>query len=161
MAAYCTDSRPASGAPGEVHATQLNEIGAVRQFSDGFYIYLAGVASTVSGDWICFKPGVYTGARLTTAMKGDVCVATAAVDAATKWGWYGYIGSFTANCLSATLSNGYLYATATAGSAEDLLIKNELIRGATAIGAPVTSTGGGSQLVAIDRAGVGNYIESV
>jgi hypothetical protein len=160
MAAYCIDPRGAAGAPGEVHSTQLNTVGVVREFSDGHYIYLAGVTGTVSGDFICFKPGVYTTARLTTGMRGNVAIATAAVDATTKWGWFGYVGSFAANCLSATLSNGFLFATATAGSAEDALIKNEQIRGATATGAPVTTTGGGSQTVVIDRPTVGNSSES-
>ena len=164
MAYYCVDSRPASGVPGEVHSAKQNDLGAIREFSDGTtiyrYIYLQGVASTVAGDWVCFKPGVYTTARLTTAMRGGVAIASAAI-VASSYGWYGYEGTFTSNCLSATLSNGYLYATATAGSAEDLLTKNELIANATATGAPVTSTGGGSQVVAINRATVGNYIESV
>jgi hypothetical protein len=160
MTAYCIDARPAAGAPGEVHDTQLNPLGAVREFSDGFYIYLQGVVSTVSGDFVSFKPGVYTTARLTTGQRGGVAIATAAV-VASKYGWYGYIGSFTANCLSATLSNGYLYATATAGSAEDLLTKNEQIKEATAIGAPVTTTGGGAQTVSLNRASIGSYDESV
>lgn len=160
MAAYCVDPRGAAGAPGEVHATALNTLGVVREFSDGYYIYLSGIGSTVTGDWVCFKPGVYTTARLTTAMRGDCAIATAATIAST-WGWYGYIGQFTANCLSATLSNMYLYATATAGSAEDLLIKNEIIANATALAAPVTTTGGGGQLVSIDRPSVAHYIESV
>ena len=157
--AYCIDARPSAGVPGEIHTTQLNTVGIVREFSDGWYIYLSGVASTVSGDWVCFKTGVYTTARLTTAMRGGVALATAAV-VASNWGWYGYIGTFTANCLSASLSNGYLYATATAGSAEDLLIKNEQIKGATATGAPVTATGGGAQTVSINRSEVGSYDES-
>lgn len=159
--AYCIDPRGAAGEPGEVHATQLNTVGVTREFSNGWYIYLAGVANMVAGNFVCYKPGVYTTALLTTAMRGDVAIATAAVDATTKWGWFGYIGSFTATCLSATLSNVPIYATATAGSAEDVLTKNEQIEGAFATGAPVTSTGGGSQVVAVNRATVGNYSESV
>lgn len=160
--AVCVDPAGGAGATGEVHTSKLNDLGLVRLFSDGnYYIYLAGVGSTAVGDWVNFKHGVWTTARLTTAMRGGVAIASAAVTAATNYGWYGYIGSFTSNCLSATLSNQYLYATATAGSAEDLLIKNELISNATATGAPVTSTGGGSQVVSISRAAVGNYIESV
>lgn len=159
--AVCVDPAGGAGATGEVHSTKLNDLGVVRLFSDGnHYIYLAGVASTAAGDWVNFKHGVWNTARLTTTMRGGVAIATSANTAATTYAWYGYVGSFTSNCLSATLSNGYLYATGTAGSAEDLLTKNELISNATATGAPVTSTGGGSQVVSINRPQVGNYIES-
>jgi hypothetical protein len=158
--AYCVDASPTAGIPGEVHTTKLNELGVVRLFSDGFhYIYLQGIGSTVAGDWVCFKTGTWVTARLTTAMKGGVAIATAATIAST-YGWYGYVGNFTSNCLSATLSNGYLYATGTAGSAEDLITKNEQIKGAVSMAAPVTSTGGGSQLVSINRSEVGSYDES-
>ncbi len=163
--AYCIDPRGAAGSPGEVHSTQLNTVGVVREFSDGQYIYLAGATSTVAGDFVVFTPPTFAGVRLTTALKGSVAIATGAVDAATKWGWYGYIGAFTANCLSATLSvgstTGYLFATGTAGSGEDVVTKNAQIKGAVVTGAPVTSTGGGSQTVVINRPYVGSYDESV
>ncbi len=159
--AYFVDALTASGIPGEVHASQLNELGSVRTASDGnLYIYLKGITSTAAGDWVNFKAGVWATARLTTAMRGGVAIATAAVDATTKYGWYGYVGTFTSNCLSASLSNVPLYATGTAGSAEDLLTKNEQIKGAFATGAPVTSTGGGSQVVSINKPTVGSYDES-
>jgi hypothetical protein len=158
--AYFTGPTPVSGIPGEVHSTKQNDLGTIARASDGCdYIYLQGVANTVAGDWVNFKQGVWTTARLTTTMRGGVAIATAAV-VASNYGWYGYVGSFTSNCLSATLSNGYLYATATAGSAEDLLTKNEQIKNATATGAPVTSTGGGSQVVSINKPWVGSYDES-
>ena len=158
--AYCVDASPAVGEHNEIHDELKNTLGAVRLFSDGhYYIYLKGVASTVAGDWVCFKPGVYETARLTTGMRGTVAIATAAV-VANKYGWYGYMGTFASNCLSATLSNGYLFATATAGSAEDLLTKNEQIKGATATGSPVTASGGGSQTASINRATVGSNDES-
>ncbi len=161
MPAYCIDPRAAAGAPGEVHSTQLNSVGSVREFSDGYYIYLAGATSMAAGDWVVFDVGTYTAVRMTTSTRGSAAVATAAVDAATKWGWFGYIGSFTTNCLSATLSNGPLFATATAGFAEDVVTKNFQIKEAIPRGAPVTSTGGGSQTVLINRAWVGSYDESV
>lgn len=157
--AYCIDSRPAAGLPGEVHDTKQNTLGAVREFDTGFYIYLEGVASTAANDWVVYKQGTFTTARMTTAMRGNVAIASAAI-VANKYGWYGVRGAFTANNLSASLSNGYLYATATAGSAEDALIKNEQIQRATATGAPVTATGGGSQTVVIDFPTVGHNDES-
>ncbi len=159
MTAYCIDGNPAWGAPGDVHTVKMNDVGVVRHFSDGYYIYLPGVASLARGDWVSYKAGVYVPARLTTDMFGDVAVATAAAGVGT-WSWYGYVGSFLARCLSATLSNGYLWATATAGSAEDLIIKSQLIYRATATGVPVTTAGGGLQIVAIDRPYIGSLLDS-
>lgn len=87
----------AAGLPGEVHATQLNPVGAECQFVTtddelGTYVYLPGVASTVAGSWVTISPpaglaGAVT-ALLTVSATGPVAIATAAVDAATKWGWY-------------------------------------------------------------------------
>jgi hypothetical protein len=72
---YCVDGRPAAGIPGEVHTTQLNQLGAVREFSvDGVamsFIYLSGLTSTATGEWVVFDPGTYTTTRLATTSKGQ------------------------------------------------------------------------------------------
>lgn len=147
--------KPAVGAPAEVHTTQQNPVGMIATGNDGYqYIYLKGVASTVAGDFVSFEETTFTTARLTSTSKGGVAIATAAV-VANNWGWYGYVGTFTSNCLSATLSNAVIYATGTAGSAEDVLAVGAQIVGAVSRGAPVTSTGGGSQTVTINRPWVG------
>jgi hypothetical protein len=159
--AYCVDVSPAAGVTGEVHATKQNELGIVRQFSDGFsYIYLQGIGSTVAGDWVAFDPSTFVTSRLATTSRGSVAVATAAVVAST-YGWFGYIGSFSANCLSACASNLPIYPSGTAASATSVLTKNAQIQNAVARGAPVTTTGGGAQAVSINRPWVGAHDESV
>lgn len=162
---YCIDSKPASGVPGEVHTTQQNTLGAVREFSvDGVpmsYIYLSGLTSTAANEWVVFDPGTYTTTRLATTSKGQCAIASAAVDAATKWGWYGYIGSFSAFNLSATLSNGYVYASGTAGAGTSAVTKNAQVKKAVTRGAAPTTTGGAAQTCVIDRPFIGSQDESV
>lgn len=161
---YGVDPRPSAGIPGEVHTVQANQLGAVREFSnDGVvmsYIYLSGLTSTASGEWVAFDPGTFSTTRLATTSKGSVAVATAAIDAATKWGWYGYIGSFSAFNLSATLSNNAVFASGTAGAGTSAVTKNAQIKKAVTRGAPPTTTGGAGQLCSIDRPFIGSYDES-
>jgi len=159
--AYSIDSRPSAGLPGEVHTTQLNTLGAVREFDTGFHIYLSGLTSTAAGEWVVFDAGTFTTTRLATTSKGSCAIATAAVDAATKWGWYGIVGSFAAFNLSATLSNNYVYASGTAGAGTSTLTKNAQVKRAITRGAAPTTTGGATQTTAIDRPYIGSYDESV
>ncbi len=159
--AYCIDTKPSAGLPGEVHTTQLNTLGAVREFSDGTYIYLSGLTSTAAGEYVVYDNGTFTTTRLATTSKGSVAVASAAVDAATKWGWYGIVGSFGAFNLSATLSNNYVYASGTAGAGTSTLTKNAQVKRAITRGAAPTTTGGAAQATVIDRPYIGSYDESV
>jgi hypothetical protein len=153
--AYCIDSRPAAGAPGEVHDTKLNPLGTVREFSDGTYIYLEGVGSTVANDWVCFDNAFAT-TRLVTTSKGGVAIASAAIVAA-KYGWYGYVGSFTAVCESSILSNAYVYALS-AGRADDAVVKNAQIQNVVTKTAGVA---GATATVQINRPWIGANDESV
>jgi hypothetical protein len=163
MATYfCVDTRPASGIPGEVHTAKQNDLGAIRDFSvDGVlasYIYLSGVGSTAANDFVSFD-NAYGTVRLTsTITKGGVAVASAAVTATTSFGWYGYVGSFTASCESSILSNAYCFAMATAGRVDDAVIKNFQVMNC------VTKTAGvaaGTATVQINRPWIGTYAETV
>jgi hypothetical protein len=162
---YSVDPRGSAGIPGEVHTTKLNDLGAVREFSvDGVpmsFIYLSGLTSTATGEWVCFDPGTFTTTRLATTSKGQCAIATGAVDASTKWGWYGYVGSFAAFNLSATLSNNAVYASGTAGAGTSTLTKNCQVKKAVTRGAAPTTTGGATQATVIDRPFIGSYDESV
>lgn len=165
MATYaCIDPRPAAGIPTEVHTTQLNSLGATREFAvDGVpmtFIYLSGLTSTADGEYVVYDPGTYSTTRLATTSRGQIAVSHGAVDAATKWGWYGIIGSFGAFNLSATTSNTPLYASGTAGAGTSVLTKNAQIKRAVSRAAPVTTTGGGKQATSIDRPYIGSYDES-
>lgn len=94
------------------------------------YIYLKGVGSTVAGSWV-----IYDEAGATTLLDSDnteiapVAVAQAAVDATTEYGWYMIFGTCTA--LAADVAdNGAVFASATAGTADDAPIADEQVIGA-------------------------------
>ncbi len=160
--AIVADPRGGSGATGEVHSTKLNDLGAVRMFSDGYeYVYLQGIGSTVAGDLVVYDRGTWTTARLTTSLKGGVAVATAATIAST-YGWYGYLGSFSVNNLSATATNVALYPSGTTAVGTSVITKNLQIQGVIARGTPPTTTGGGAQTCQfMSPAWIGAYDESV
>ena len=116
----------AAGAPGEVHTTQKNDIGA--RSTDGVgneYVYLPGVAGTVAGSWVTINPAAGIAGMLTVLLTatavGPVAIATAACVAST-WGWY--------------LVKGY-YSGAHAGS------NGTIVSGAGALAAEVSSGGTG------------------
>lgn len=157
--AFCVDSSPATGNHDDVHTTQQNALGAVRRFSDGnSYIYLKGVTSCADGSVVAYQPGVWTAVLVATGVKGSVAIAQAAVDAATKYGWFLVIGSDTITVRSATTSNTALFIGGVAGYVSSTAVKgdqilNLMIRNAAA-------ADGGSAQVQIDRAFVGHSNES-
>lgn len=81
-----------AGAPGEVHTTRLNDIGALATDGVGnVYTYLPGVASTVAGSWVTINPAAGVAGMLSVLLTktavGPVAIATAAI-VASRWGWY-------------------------------------------------------------------------
>jgi hypothetical protein len=158
--AYCIDSAPASGEHNEVHTSQQNTLGAVRRFSDGnSYIYLKGVTSCADGSMVVFQPGVWTAILIATGVKGNVAIATAAVDAATKFGWFFFIGQDVGIARSAIASNVPLYAGGVSGSPDDVAVKGDQIMNAIARNA--AAGGGDSVIIQMDRAFIGMSNESV
>lgn len=158
--AYCVDSKPAYGSENEVHASQLNPLGAVRRFSDGNdYIYLKGVTSCADGSVVVFQPGVFTAILIATGVKGSIAIATAAVDTSTKYGWFLYSGQDVGISRSAIASNVPLYAGGVAGSVDDAAVKGDQIIGMYARNAAAAD--GGSVILQIDRACIGMNNESV
>lgn len=156
--AICVDSQPGAGSHDEVHATQLNPLGAVRLFSDGNeYIYLKGATSTVAGNVVVFQPGVWIGALAATGLKGSVAIARAAVDAATKYGWYLYIGAETLAAFSAVTSNTPLFIGGVSGQWDDTAVKGDQIVNMFCRNAPAATT---SAFIQINRAFVGVSNES-
>lgn len=157
--AYCVDSKPGAGNHDEVHTSQLNALGAIRQFSDGnTYIYLKGVTSCADGSVVVFQPGVWTAVLVATTVKGSVAIAQAAVDASTKYGWFLYVGSDVITVRSATASNTALFAGGVSGYVDDVAVKgdqvfNAMIRNAAA-------ADGGSAQIQVDRAFIGASNES-
>ena len=156
--AFCIDSRPSAGIPGEVHSTKLNPVGTVREFSDGnFYIYLAGVTSCVDGSVVVFQTGVWTAALVATGKKGSIAIATAAITG-TDWGWFTFIGQDVGIARTAITSNVALFAGGVAGSLDIAAVKGDQVMKCHARNA--AAGGGDSVILQIDRAYIGFSNES-
>lgn len=157
--AFCVDSAPAAGQHDDVHTSQLNPLGAVREFSDGnTYIYLKGVTSCADGSVVVYQPGVWTAILIATTVKGAVAIAQAAVDAATKYGWFMTIGADTITVRTAVTSNTALFAGGVAGYVDVAAVKGDQVFNLVCRNA--AAAGGGSANMQINRAFVGASNES-
>ncbi len=155
---YFVDASPSAGQPGEVHATQLNDLGAVRKYSDGSeYIYLAGVSGCVAGHVVIYQPVTFTAVLVATTLAGDLAVATAAVNAATKFGWFMIVGQYStpSTLASAIASNVPLFIGGVSGQIDDAVVKGDQILRAT-----VRNAAGGSAILQVNRAFAGLDNES-
>lgn len=157
--AYFVDSSPSAGLPGEVHTSQLNDLGAVRTYSDGSeYIYLKGVSGVTAGMAVIYQPVTFAAVLVATGLKGSVAIATAAVDAATEYGWFLIVGQYSTPAAlgSAIASNVPLYIGGVAGQIDDTAVKGDQIMNAL-----VRNAAGGSAILQVNRAFVGHNNESV
>jgi hypothetical protein len=94
---------------------------------EGEFIYLKGVASTAVGSWVAFFPDDWTTALLDTdnSPKQSVAVAMSA-NVASQYGWYQIYGK--ASAVAGTVAdNGDVYATSTAGTADDAVVDGYMI----------------------------------
>ena len=156
--AYCVDPSPGVGDHNEVHDSQKNPLGAVRLFSDGnYYIYLKGVTACVDGSVVAYQPGVWAAILVATGVKGSVAIAQAAVDAATKYGWFLHIGSDVITVRTACTSNTALFAGGVAGYVDVAAVKGDQILGMMIRNAAAAA---GSAQVQVDRAFIGASNES-
>lgn len=86
-------------------------------YGPGEFIYLKGVASTVTGDAVIYYPDDWTTARATTSTAGFVAIAMSD-NVANQYGWYQIFGK--AVVKAATVANdAKAWATATAGTLDD------------------------------------------
>jgi len=156
--AFIVDPQGGVGAHDEVHTSQKNPLGAVREFSDGnTYIYLKGVTSCADGLTVVYQPGVWTATLIATGVKGCVAIAQAAVDASTEYGWFLHIGSDVTTTRTALTSNTPLYAGGVAGYVDVAAVKGDQI-----IGMHCRNAAGavGSAQLQIARATIGHSNES-
>lgn len=106
----------------EVDSTQKHRFLAEKKSLAGnTYVYLKGVANTAAGSAVAYdENGVTALVDTDTAatILGPMAVAVSAVDAATKYGWYGIIGSFTV-AAGDVADNSQAFATSTAGRLDD------------------------------------------
>jgi hypothetical protein len=104
-----------AGAPGEVHATQLNALGtkAMDQFGNE-YIYLKGVANVIEGLAVTYDEA-FTTTVLAASAIGPVAWATAAIDSTSEFGWFARKGVILALQVTATADNARLGRETTDG----------------------------------------------
>ena len=156
--AYFVDSSPSAGLPGEAHSSQLNDLGAVRNYSDGsVYIYLSGVASCIAGSVVVYNQATFAPTLVVTGLKGPVAVATAAVTAG-KFGWYIIVGAAASTCRTIVTTNVALFAGGVAGFVDVAAVKGDQI--ARMFARTPGGAGGGTTTLHIDRASIGLSNES-
>jgi len=97
--------------------------------SDGnTYIYLTGVASTAAGSFVTYDELGITSLLAANAI-GPVAIAVAATVAST-YGWYCIEGSVQGLVAASFADNGLVYATATAGTADDAVVAGDRVKNA-------------------------------
>lgn len=106
----------------------------------GEFVYLKGVASTVEGSFVTYRPKDFASALLAANAIGAVGIALAAT-VASKYGWYQRTGKGVGKVAAAFADNGLVYATATAGTADDAAVAGDRVKnaiGCSAIDTPAT-----------------------
>jgi hypothetical protein len=106
---------------------------------EGEFIYLKGVASTVVGSWVHYKPDDWTTALIVPDAIGPVAVAMSANDAATSFGWYQIHGKAVAKS-GDVADDGKVYIDTDAGFADDAVVAGDKIYNATWASADDTAT---------------------
>lgn len=104
--------------------TVMKDVGGNKE-----YIYLSGAASTVANDWGTYD-STYAFTRGAAGGQGSVCVAMAAVDATTEYGWFQIRGAVTGNVGATTTANRSVYWHATGGTVSTTGVAGDWISGA-------------------------------
>ncbi len=113
----------------QVDLSALYALGSRTITRDGNeYIYLEGVAGTVTNSWVTFDEDGKTTLTVLNA-RGRVGIAMAAIVAA-RFGWYQIYGSAVGRVLAGFVDNGLVYLTTTAGSVSNAVVAANLVVGA-------------------------------
>ena len=122
-----------------VHASKRFRLGTIKKDIDNReYIYLKGVTACAADVWVSYN-NAYTAVVLAADAVGNVGIAQAAVDAATKFGWFLVKGPYaTANSDTVAGANG-LFIDGTAGRVDDASVAGDFINGAVSTGADVSN----------------------
>jgi hypothetical protein len=131
--------------PGDVDTSQKMPLGTIRKFKhpsygEGEFIYLKGATSVAA-----YEPVTYSLQHVavrTAASTGlNWAVSTAAVDAATKFGWFQISGmAISAKTKTVSMAAGILVGVSTAGLISISSSLKELSGAVTAIVASATTT---------------------
>lgn len=127
----------------DTSTTQTTQLGKIVDAYDptyfaGEFIYLKGVASTAVGSWVTYNIDDGTTTLLAANAIGPVAVAMSA-NVANQFGWYQIQGKAVAKVSAGFIDNANVYATATAGEADDAVVAGDRVKrakGASAIGTP-------------------------
>jgi hypothetical protein len=144
----------------ETSTTKNHPLGTIVKAADPTYgeaefVYLTGVASTAAGAWVTYDVDGAS-ALLVASAVGPVAIAMSA-NVASQYGWYMIHGKHNAALCWGSLalaSNAILYATASAGLADDAVVSGDVIVNAKVDAAK--TTGGSTVAVEIYRPFVTN-----
>lgn len=102
------------------------------------YIYLKGVASNASGEWLVWDED-YAATRLTADEVGPVGVSMSDFDATTDFGWAQIWGKNTVAKSDTVAADKALYIDGTAGRVDDLKVNGDEVHGAFSMIADATN----------------------
>lgn len=106
----------------------------------GEFVYLKGVANCVEGSHITYSPKDHTAVLLAANAIGASGIALSA-GVANKYFWAQIRGKAVGKVAAAFADGGLVYATATAGTADDAVVAGDRVKlayGASAIDTPAT-----------------------
>jgi hypothetical protein len=127
------------GKPTEVDTVKRNPLGTEAVDDSGnIWIYLAGVASCVEGDWVSFNTSSYVAVRLIADAVGRVAIAPAAILAA-NWGWFLIKGFYATSNSDTVAAAGGLFIDGTTGRVDDASVAGDFVNGAVSTGADTTN----------------------
>lgn len=107
----------------------------------GRFVYLKGVTNCAEGSFVTYKAKNNTAVLLAANAIGNVGIAMGAASAATKYGWFQIVGKAAGKVSASFADDGLVYATATAGEADDAVVAGDRVKqayGASAIDTPAT-----------------------
>ena len=130
---------------GTASSTQLHPLGDVVRARDvsgtrgeAKFVYLKGVANVSAGS-VCLITDTYAVTLIAARDIGTVALATATVDAATKYGWFQIEGQGVAKC-DTIAANAACYIDGTAGRVDDLAVAGDAVAGMRTVTADDTNT---------------------
>lgn len=109
-------------------------------YGAGEFIYLKGVASTVTGSVVVYNPDDFSTSLLVANDIGGVAVAMA-TSVASQFGWYQIQGKAVVKA-GAVADNGNVYATATPGQVDDAVVAGDRVKNAKFASADGTPSAG-------------------
>ena len=102
------------------------------------YVYLKGVASNASGEWLVWDED-YATTRLTADEVGPVGVSMSAFDVTTEFGWAQIYGKNTVAKSDTVAADKAVYIDGTAGRVDDADVAGDSVHGAFTMIADATN----------------------